>query len=117
SFSDELLQQWEWKEHYSAQPDTERYLNFVADKFDLRRDIQLSTRVQSATYDFDADYWVIRTDPGEQIRARFVITAVGPLSAHYVPLFDGLEDFAGQWCHTGRWPAEGMDLVNKRVSV
>lgn len=117
SFSRELLQEWDWKDHYSAQPDTERYLNFVADKFELRRDIQLSTRVVRAAYDADNDEWTVTTRQGEQLRARFVITAVGILSAHYVPQFEGLASFQGRWCHPARWPAEGLDLADKRVGV
>ena len=117
SFSEELLQEWDWKERYSAQPDTERYLNFVADKFDLRRDIQLSTRVESAIYDSSADHWTVHTDSGEQFRGKFLVTAVGFLSAHYVPEFAGLDSFEGQWCHPGRWPEAGMDLSGKRVGI
>lgn len=117
SFSEELLQEWDWKEMFSAQPDTERYLNLVADKFDLRRDIQLSTRVASMQYVDDTSHWNVCTESGSQFRAKFIITAVGILSAHYVPPFEGLNSFEGQWCHTGRWPAEGLDLAGKRVGV
>src|SRR3979411_1664285 len=85
SFSEELLQEWDWKEHFSGQPETERYLNYVADKFDLRRDIQLDTRVVSATFEEAEHRWEIRTGDGGRARARFLITAVGILSAHYVP--------------------------------
>src|SRR5712671_5137998 len=117
SFSEELLQEWDWKEHYSGQPENERYLNYVADKFDLRRDIQLHARVASAVYDARAHGWQIHTEDGHQARAQFVIAAVGVLSAHYVPDFAGLESFQGTWCHTGRWPKDGMDLTGKRVGV
>src|SRR6266567_1823693 len=117
SFSEELLQEWDWKEQYSGQPENERYLNYVADKFDLRRDIQLHARVASAVYDERAHCWQIHTEAGHRARAHFVIAAVGGLSAHYVPDFAGLESFHGAWCHTGRWPKEGLDVAGKRVGV
>ena len=117
AFSEELLQEWDWKEHYSGQPENERYLNYVADKFDLRRDIQLHARVASAVYDERAHCWQIHTEDGHRARAQFLIAAVGVLSAHYVPDFAGLESFKGAWCHTGRWPKEGLDVAGKRVGV
>jgi cation diffusion facilitator CzcD-associated flavoprotein CzcO len=117
SFSEELLQEWDWKEHYSGQPENERYLNYVADKFDLRRDIRLNSRVTSAVYDEGENRWEIQTEDGHRARAQFLIAAVGVLSAHYVPDFAGLESFQGGWCHTARWPKEGMDLAGKRVGV
>ena len=117
SFSDELLQEWDWKELYSGQPENERYLNFVADKFDLRRDIQLNSRVTRVSFDDREDCWQIETEDGRHAAGRFLITAVGLLSAHYVPDFEGLDDFEGEWCHPGRWPKEGMDLAGKRVGV
>ena len=117
SFSEELLQEWNWSEHFAAQPETERYLNFVADKFDLRRDIRFNARVVSAVYDECEHRWQIRTEDGHQARAQFLITAVGILSAHYVPDFEGLDSFKGVWCHTGRWPAEGLELAGRRVGV
>jgi len=89
----------------------------VADKFDLRRNIQCNARVSAAVYDERAHRWQIRLEDGRRARAQFVITAVGLLSAHYIPAFAGLESFQGTWCHTGRWPAEGLDLAGKRVSV
>ena len=85
SFSEELLQEWEWQEHYSSQPENERYLNYVADKFDLRRDIRFNSRVASLVYDEAGNRWQITTDDGYQARAQFVITAIGILSARYVP--------------------------------
>jgi cation diffusion facilitator CzcD-associated flavoprotein CzcO len=117
SFSEDLLQEWDWKEHYSGQPENERYLNYVADKFDLRRDIRLNSRVTSVVYDEGENRWEIQTEDGHRARAQFVIAAVGVLSAHYVPDFAGLESFQGDWCHTARWPKEGMDLAGKRVGV
>ena len=117
SFSEELLQEWDWKEYFSGQPENERYLNYVADKFDLRRNIQLNARVASAVYDEGEHRWQIHTEDGHRARAQFVIAAVGVLSARYVPDFAGLESFKGAWCHTGRWPKDGMDLAGKRVGV
>ena len=117
SFSEELLQEWDWKELFSGQPENERYFNYVADKFDLRQDIQLSTRVSSAVYDEAQNVWEVHTDDGRRTRAQFLITAVGILSAHYLPDFEGLDSFEGDWRHTGMWPEEGMDLAGKRVGV
>ena len=117
SFSEELLQEWDWKELYSGQPENERYLNFVADKFDLRQYIQLNARVTSAVYDENANRWLVQTQDGRRAEGQFLVTAVGLLSAHYVPDFEGLDTFQGAWCHTGRWPKEGMDLAGKRVGV
>ena len=96
SFSEELLQEWEWQEHYSGQPENERYLNYVADKFDLRRDIRFNSRVASLVYDEAGNQWQITTDDGYQARAQFVITAIGILSARYVPEFEGLESYEGR---------------------
>ena len=117
SFSEELLQEWDWKEYYSGQPENERYLNYVADKFDLRRDIQFNAHVSSAVYDERDSRWLVQTEDGRRARARFLITAVGLLSAGYMPDFAGIESFNGDWCHTGRWPKEGIDLAGKRVGV
>ena len=96
SFSEELLQEWDWKEHYSGQPENERYFNYVADKFDLRRDIQFNARVSSAVYDERAHRWQIHTEDGHRARAQFLITAVGILSAHYIPDFAGLGELPGR---------------------
>ena len=117
SFSEELLQEWDWKEHYSAQPETERYLNYVADKFDLRRDIQFNSRVVSATYDEEGSRWEICLADGSLARGRFLITSVGSFSAGYVPDFEGIDSFKGVSCHTRAWPKEGVDLAGKRVGV
>ena len=117
SFSEELLQEWEWKEHFSGQPENERYLNHVADKFDLKRHIQFNARVASAVYDEGMDCWEVQTDAGQRAQGQFLITTVCLLSAHYVPEFTGIETYEGAWCHTGRWPKEGMDLAGKRVGV
>src|SRR2546430_5709838 len=102
SFSEELLQEWDWKEHYSGQPENERYLNYVADKFDLRQDIQFKARVTSAVYDEQANRWDIQLESGQRARAQFLIAAVGLLSARYTPLFEGVESFKGESFHTSR---------------
>ena len=117
SFSEDLLQEWDWKELYSGQPENERYLNHVADKFDLRRHIRFDSRVASCVYDEETNRWELEMQDGHRARGQFLITAVGLLSAHYVPDFEGILDFKGPWCHTGRWPKEGMDLAGKRVGV
>jgi cation diffusion facilitator CzcD-associated flavoprotein CzcO len=117
SFSKDLLQEWDWKEHYSAQPDTERYLNYVADKFKLRPDIQLNSRVTSAVFDESANRWDVKFEDGRRARAQFLIAAVGILSAGFTPPFAGLESFKGQSLHTGRWPQEPVKLAGKRVAV
>ncbi len=117
SFSEDLLQEWDWKEHFSGQPENERYLNYVADKFNLRGDIQLNSPVSSAVYDDGEDCWEIHIEDGRRARARFLIAAVGVLSARYLPDFPGIDSFQGDWCHTSRWPAEGMDLTGKGVGV
>ena len=117
SFSEELLQEWEWKEHYSAQPENEQYLNYVADKFDLRPFIRFNSRVASLVYDEADNRWVATTDDGYRARAQFVITAIGILSARYVPDFEGLESYEGISTHTNRWPKEGVDMVGKKVGI
>ena len=117
SFSKELLQEWDWKEHYSGQPENERYLNYVADKFNLRPHIRLNSRVTSAIFDEDEGLWQIEIEDGHRAKGQFVLTAIGILSAGYVPDFEGIHSFEGAWCHTSRWPKEGMDLAGKRVGV
>ncbi|MEM6846516.1 MAG: NAD(P)/FAD-dependent oxidoreductase [Pseudomonadota bacterium] len=115
SFSPELEQEWEWTERYPDHHEIRRYLNFVADKFELRSDIQLDTAVAGAAFDEDANQWVIATEGGDTFRARFFISAVGCLSNANVPDVPGLERFEGNWYHTGQWPHEGVDLSGKRV--
>ncbi|HEY8290284.1 MAG TPA: NAD(P)/FAD-dependent oxidoreductase [Acetobacteraceae bacterium] len=117
SFSNELLQEWNWSEHFSAQPETLRYLNHVADRFDLRRDIQFNSRVVAAAYDEAAQCWDVEIDDGSRHRARFLVTALGPISAHTLPRIDGVETFQGQSCHTARWPHEPVSFEGKRVAV
>ncbi len=117
SFSQDVLDEWDWGECFSGQPEIERYCNFVADKFDLRRDIQFSARVTAAHYDEAGRYWTVKLADGAHYRARFLITAIGLLSAPTMPRFAGIDDFQGQWCHTGLWPKEGIDFAGKRVAV
>jgi len=117
SWSPELLQEWDWKEHYSGQPENERYLNFVADKFDLRKDIQFNSRVTSAIYDERANRWDIDLENGERARAQFLVAATGLLSARYTPPFEGIDTFQGESFHTSRWPKEAVDFKGKRVAV
>src|SRR5580704_2303609 len=118
SFSDELQQEWRWTERYSTQPEILNYINHVAGRFDLRRDIQFSTRVTEAVFDEAAARWTIRTDRGDALSARFCIMATGCLSApQFPPPFPGIENFAGKWYHTGRWPHEGVDFTGQRVGV
>src|ERR1051325_395229 len=117
SWSKELLQEWNWKEHYSGQPENEKYLNYVADKFELRKDIQFNSRVTSAVYDEQANRWDIHLESGQRARAQFLIAAVGLLSARYTPPFEGIDSFQGESFHTSRWPKEPVDLKGKRVAV
>ena len=117
SFSKELLDEWDWSEYFSGQPEIERYCNLVADKFDLRKDIQFSARVDAAHYDEDACCWAVTLADGTTYRARFIVSAIGLLSTPTMPKFDGIEDFKGPWTHTGLWPKEGIDYAGKRVAV
>jgi cation diffusion facilitator CzcD-associated flavoprotein CzcO len=117
SFSKQLLEEWNWSEHFAGQPETLRYLNHVADKFDLRRDIQFRSRVTAATYEEDTCGWNVTLHDGSRFRARFLITAIGPLSAPTLPRILGVEVFQGQSFHTARWPHEPVDLAGKRVAV
>jgi Predicted flavoprotein involved in K+ transport len=117
SFSDEILREWEWSEHFAPQPETLRYCEFVADKLDLRRDIEFGCRVAAARYDETANEWEVETEDGRRLRARFLITAVGPLSAPTMPTIPGVEDFRGEAYHTGRWPHEPVSFAGKRVGV
>ncbi|MDA0661829.1 MAG: NAD(P)/FAD-dependent oxidoreductase [Proteobacteria bacterium] len=114
-FSDELLEEWEWTERYPGQPEIMRYLNHVADRFDLKRDIRFGRRVTAARYDDAANRWHVETESGEHYTATWLITAVGCLSSANVPDIPGLESFAGAWYHTGQWPHEGVDFTGKRV--
>ncbi|MCC5886749.1 MAG: NAD(P)/FAD-dependent oxidoreductase [Gammaproteobacteria bacterium] len=117
SFSEELQQEWEWTERYAAQPEILRYAEHVADRFDLRKDIQFETRVTAAAWDEESSSWLVRTDDGAALRARFVVWATGCLSVPNVPGIDGLDSFAGEVYHTGRWPHEEVNFRGRRVGV
>jgi cation diffusion facilitator CzcD-associated flavoprotein CzcO len=114
-FDRDLLQEWEWSERYPEQPEILRYLNHVADRFDLRRSISFETKVVAAEYDAAANRWIVRTEAGVTYRCTYLITAVGCLSSANVPRIPGLEGFQGDWYHTGLWPHEGVDFSGKRV--
>ena len=121
-FDQDLEQEWKWAERYSPQPEILAYLNHVADRFDLRRDIQLETKVLSAHFcedESDAAFgrWKIKTDDGQEWTATNFVTAVGCLSSTNIPDFPGLEDFEGEVHHTSRWPQEGVDFSGKHVGV
>lgn len=117
SFSPELLAGWTWTERYAAQPEILRYLRHVADRFDLRRDIQTGTRVASLRYDEPGSRWLVSTDAGGVVSARHCVLAVGNLSSVNRPDFPGLAGFRGEWYHTARWPAGGVDFRGKRVGI
>ena len=117
SFSKELLQEWDWKEHFSPQPDTLEYLNLVADKFDLRRDMQFRSTVTAAHWDDDENMWTVTLESGQRARARFLLTAVGILSAYTLPAIPGRDSFRGPAYHPARWPKEKVDFTGKRVGV
>jgi cation diffusion facilitator CzcD-associated flavoprotein CzcO len=117
SFSREIELEWDWSETMPTQPELERYLNFVADRLDLRRDIQFSTTVVAATYDEASARWSVDTDAGESIVAPFVIAATGCLSAPLTPNIDGIDSFGGISLYTNRFPREGFDFSGKRVAV
>ncbi|HTW50860.1 MAG TPA: NAD(P)/FAD-dependent oxidoreductase [Stellaceae bacterium] len=117
TFSAELMREWEWSERYPGQAEILRYLNFVADRFDLKRSIRFNTRVVAATYDEAANRWRVRTEADETYVVKFLITAVGCLSTANVPKFPGLEEFAGDWYHTGQWPHDGVDFTGKTVGM
>ena len=117
SFSDELQQEWHWPERYGTQPEILRYINHVADRFDLRRDIEFNTRVKQAVFDSDTNTWTVTTDKGTAVTARFCVMATGNLSTPRTPNYPGLQSFKGKWYHTGLWPHEGVDFTGLRVGV
>ena len=116
-FSKDLFDEWEWQEHFAEQPEIERYLNHVVDRFDLRRHIRFDARVTSATYDEPSATWTVVGGDGSEIRTRFLIAATGVLSVPYFPDVPGREDFRGESYHTGLWPATPVDFAGKRVAV
>ena len=117
AFDDDLQQEWKWPERYGTQPEILRYIEHVADRFDLRRDIRLNARIATATYDRDGNLWTLTTAGGETVTARFCVMATGNLSTPRVPDFQGIEQFRGRWYHSGLWPAEGVDFTGLRVGV
>jgi cation diffusion facilitator CzcD-associated flavoprotein CzcO len=117
SFSKELLAEWEWSEHFAGQPENLRYCQYVADKFDLRRDIQFESRVKAAAYDDTARNWTITLQDGSRFSTRFLITAIGPLSTPTLPRIEGIDSFKGKSFHTYHWPHEKVDFAGKRVAV
>ena len=117
SFDEDLQQEWEWSERYAAQPEILRYLQHVAERFDLRRDIQFETRVEAAHWDDNAMRWKVSTDKGDRFSARYCIAGTGCLSSFNKPDIPGLDSFAGEVYSTGQWPHEGVDFSGKKVAV
>ncbi len=117
SFSKELLEEWDWKERFSGQPENLRYLSYVADKFDLRKHMQFGVVVESATWDEDGHVWQLHLRDGRDLTCRFLITAIGLLSAPTLPRYEGIDSFEGGSWHTFDWPTEPVDLTGKRVAV
>lgn len=117
SFSKELLDEWHWKERYSGQPENLRYLNYVADKFDLRKYMQFNCKVLAAHFDEAADLWRLKTEDGRELTCRFVIMALGLLSTPTLPRIDGMDDFKGRSFHTFHWPHEPVELAGKKVGI
>jgi cyclohexanone monooxygenase len=117
SFSEGLQQEWNWSERYAPQPEILKYANHVADRFNLRSDIQLNTRVDRAVFDESANAWSVTTSDGRTVSARFVVLATGCLSNARMPDIKGLKDFKGEVYHTGHWPHEHIDFTGKRVAV
>ena len=117
SFSEELQQDWEWSERFAGQPEILRYLNHVADRFDLRKDILFDTRVNSMVWDDDASLWRVGNELGDTVTARYVISGAGNLSVPKTPEFDGVESFRGQVYLTGNWLDENIDFTGQRVAI
>ena len=117
SFSKELLEEWEWKEHFSGQPENLKYVQYVADKFDLRRDVQFESRVSACHYDEAAGRWTVTLENGDQASSRYLITAVGVLSVPVMPTIEGVDDFQGESFHTGKWPHDPVDFRGKRIGI
>ncbi|MDP6567514.1 MAG: NAD(P)-binding domain-containing protein [Alphaproteobacteria bacterium] len=111
SFSKELLEEWDWSEHFAGQPETLRYLNHVVEKFDLRRHMQFNCKVDSAVFDDDASYWTLQLADGRTLTTRFLLTAIGMLSAPTMPLIEGVASFEGEAYHTYYWPQEPVDTA------
>jgi cation diffusion facilitator CzcD-associated flavoprotein CzcO len=116
-FSKELFEEWEWQEHFAEQPDIERYLNHVIDRFDLRRHIRLGTRVTSACWDESRRTWSVAASDGSEFSATFLVASTGVLSVPFFPDVPGREEFRGEAHHTGLWPGNPVDFAGKRVAV
>lgn len=117
SFSEEILEEWSWSEHFAGQDETLRYLEFVADKLDLRRSIEFGCTVEALAFDDDTSTWTAHLDDGRTIRCRYLVTALGPLSTPTMPRYPGVESFRGDSFHTFHWPHDPVDLDGKRVAV
>ena len=117
AFDNDLQQEWHWPERYGNQSEILQYINHVADRFDLRKDVQLNTRVTAADFDRGRNIWTVKTDKGDVVTAPFCIMATGNLSTPRVPDFKGIERFKGKWYHTGLWPHEGVDFTGLRVGA
>ena len=117
SFDDDLLQEWNWSGKYPEQPEILRYLNHVADRFDLRSGIQFNTRVTAAHFNDDKGLWEVQTDQGDRVTAQYVVTAIGCISTGQIPNIPGLDSFEGESHHTGAWPHDGVEFEGKRVGV
>lgn len=116
-FNEALQQEWQWSERYAPQAEILKYANHVADRFELRPHYQFDTAVESAQYDEQNNRWLVKTNRGDEVSARYCIMATGCLSSTNLPDFEGLDDFRGDWYHTGLWPKEGVDFTGKRVAV
>jgi cation diffusion facilitator CzcD-associated flavoprotein CzcO len=117
AFSKEVLDEWHWKEKFSGQPENLRYLNFVADKFDLRKHMQFNSRVAAAHFDEAENLWRLKTVDGRELTSRFLIMALGLLSIPTLPRLEGIDDFKGESFHTFNWPHEPVDLAGKKVAI
>jgi cyclohexanone monooxygenase len=117
SFDERLQQEWSWSERYAGQPELLRYANHVADRFDLRRDIELNTRVGQMDFDETTQCWQVRSTDGRAWSARFVVMAIGPLSSPNTPAFEGLAGFEGRVLHSAAWPHEAVDFTGQDVAV
>ncbi|WP_141904997.1 NAD(P)/FAD-dependent oxidoreductase [Lysinibacillus sp. Y5S-8] len=117
TFSKELYEEWTWTSRFPEQAEILRYLNYVADRFQLRTDIQFNTRVTAAHFDEERHKWIVYLNDGQHILAKYFITGIGCLSAANVPNIQGLQQFSGNWYHTGHWPHEKVDFTGKRVGI
>lgn len=117
SFSQEVLDEWNWSEHFASQPETLRYCEFVCEKFDLRRDMQFDTRVAAAHFQDATKSWLLRDEQGRQYTSRFLVTCIGILNNYTMPNIPGVESYKGEAIHTARWPQEQVNFENKRVAI